>query len=172
MGGGRVGEICPCLALPADFSTSPLFQFKSFDCIFNSNSISLHFQFQPYRLAIKSFSIFRRTISASFQEPFSKYGNHKKRLHLPFWTIFCECMRKFELQMNKTWIEEEQNSSGLDWRITKSGLKKWQRHMSTFSSNEKLECGRLRVKVEMWQGGGEVMVVTAINVWRETALRI
>ena len=150
-GGRRVGEIRPCLALPADFSTSPLFQFKSFDCIFNSNSISLHFQFQPYQLAIKSFSIFRRTISPSFQEPFSKYGNHKKRLHLSFGTIFSNVLenlscKRLELKKNKTEV-------GLDWRITKSGLKKWQRHMSTFSSNEKLECGRLRVKVEMWQGG-------------------
>ena len=172
MGGGRVGEICPCLALPADFSTSPLFQFKSFDCIFNSNSISLHFQFQPYRLAIKSFSIFRRTIRPSFQEPFSKYGNHKKRLHLSFWTIFSNILENLSCRRTKLELKKSKTQVGLDWRITKSGLKKWQRHMSTFSSNEKLECGRLRVKVEMWQGAGEVMLVTTINVWRVTALQI
>ena len=110
-------------------------------CIFNSNPINL-----------------QSRVSQFFAEqsvPHSK--NRFQNMEIirkdctSFGTIFSNVLenlscKRLELKKNKTEV-------GLDWRITKSGLKKWHRHMSTFGSNEKLECGRLRVKVEMWQGG-------------------
>ena len=127
---------------------------------FSIQVFRLHFQFQLNQLAFsiptlstcnQEFLNFSQNNQSLIPGTVSKYGNHKKRLHLSFWTIFSNVLENFsckrlELKKNKT-------EDGLDWRRTKSGLKKWQRHMSTFSSNEKLECGRLRVKVEMWQGG-------------------
>ena len=148
---------------------------------FFNSSHSTAFQFQLNQLAFsiptlstcnQEFLNFSQNNQCLIPRTVFKIWKSQEKIALFIFDNIFECIRKFELQGKKTWIEEEQNSSGLDWRITKSGLKKWQRHMSTFSSNEKLECGRLRVKVEMWQGAGEVMLVTAINVWRETALRI
>ena len=149
---------------------------------FSIQVIRLHFQFQLNQLAFFNSNPidWQSRVSQFFAEqsvPYSKnrFQNMEIRRQVctyHFWQYFANVLENLSCRRTKLELKKNKTEVGLDWRITKSGLKKWQRHMSTFSSNEKLECGRLRVKIEMWQGGGEVMVVTAINVWRETALHI
>ena len=132
-------------------------------CIFNSNPIDLQSRVSQF---------FAEQSVPHSKNCFQNMEITRKDCTYRFGQYFANVLENLSCRRTKLELKKNKTQDGLDWRTTKSGLKKWQRHMSTFSSNEKLECGRLRVKVEMWQGAGEVMLVTAINVWRVTALQI